>query len=830
MTCLSLLASQKFTQKRYAYLGICILLDEKSEVLLLTSHTIKKDLDSQNQFIVASALNAICEIATPDMCRDSCGEIFKKLSSSNAYIKKKAALALCKVIRSCPELIDSVANKLHFLLNDKNHGVLICGLSLAIQLFKLEPKYIKKNIKFVPIFIKILNILTSGSYMPEFDVNGVTDPFLQFKILQIFAYFGRENNEEDEDLPNILANIPNVMENTTKNTGNAILYELVRTIFAFDSSNALKSMASSILGKFLEIKDNNYKYIAMNSLMDIAKIDLNSVQKHKKQILDFLNDPDLAIKRKSLDLTYLIVNESNIKQIMKECLNFLSTSDSDEFKEELTQKIYSILEKYSPSLKWEIDNLLKMLSIAEDYPSDELINKIINLFIDSKDLHQYIMFRLFISMKSNLDQEALIRVGIYLLGEFGPLIIGVSATVGDNETISITENDIVEFIENININNNKYCEEVYESLMNCCFKLTGKLSSENAQKLRNILELNTKSFYCEVQERANEYIVFSQIANEQMHKQITQNIPINKNLIRESCEKKVVIDDFENENEKHYYENLITNRGDVIKSVQDNEGSGMKFANLSEIKTNNNVQEQNINNTNNTNNNNTNNLFDDINNIFGAPTTQSNPPTSQPTQQNDNNMFNLFNIMNQNNNQPANQIQEQNNMNFDLGQNTNTNTQNQGNDLFSQLGGLYSQNTNSSQPIQSNIPSNDIFSFQTQNQPTSNTMKEVYKNQDISVYSQFDVSCSPNKGIFYISNNSSKILSNVKLNFLVKKHITFKVISTSGNQLEPNASLGIKKDVTLLNNDTSKPIVIKMNIGYTAEGRDINESTILNGI
>ena len=73
----------------------------------------------------------------------------------------------------------------------------------------------------------------------------------------------------------------------------------------------------------------------MNSLMDIARIDLNSVQKHKNVILEFLNDSDIAIKRKSLDLTYLIVNEGNIKQIMKECLNFLNTSDSDEFKAEL---------------------------------------------------------------------------------------------------------------------------------------------------------------------------------------------------------------------------------------------------------------------------------------------------------------------------------------------------------------------------------------------------------------------------------------------------------------------------------------------------------------
>ena len=42
MTCISLLASQNFTQKRLAYLGICMLLDEKSDILLLSSNIIKK--------------------------------------------------------------------------------------------------------------------------------------------------------------------------------------------------------------------------------------------------------------------------------------------------------------------------------------------------------------------------------------------------------------------------------------------------------------------------------------------------------------------------------------------------------------------------------------------------------------------------------------------------------------------------------------------------------------------------------------------------------------------------------------------------------------------
>ena len=46
MTCVNLLASGKYSDKRIAYVALCVLMDERSEVLLLTSHTIKKDLES----------------------------------------------------------------------------------------------------------------------------------------------------------------------------------------------------------------------------------------------------------------------------------------------------------------------------------------------------------------------------------------------------------------------------------------------------------------------------------------------------------------------------------------------------------------------------------------------------------------------------------------------------------------------------------------------------------------------------------------------------------------------------------------------------------------
>ena len=366
--------------------------------------------------------------------------------------------------------------------------------------------------------IKYLKNLISTSYAPEYDVNGITDPFLQVRILEILGFFGRASKSENEELEALLNSIPSNTDTTRKNTDNSVLYELVRCIFSYDSSKSLKGLGGSILGQFLSNKDNNYKYLALNTLNDIAKIDIDTVQKHKNVILEFLKDPDIAIKRRSLDLTYLIVNTENIRQIVIETLDFINSTTNVEFKLELTSKIFYSLEKYSPSLKWEIDVLLKMLCLCEDSINEEIIWKIINLILNTKELQQYAMFRYFLAMQSMLEDsvvEALYHVGITILGELFKLIIGVSTTDEEGKTITITEDQIIDLVTALDKSSDT-SETLRELLMNACFKMLGKMSPESDEKLKKILHTESKSFYPEVQERENEYITFTQIAKGDM--------------------------------------------------------------------------------------------------------------------------------------------------------------------------------------------------------------------------------------------------------------------------------------------------------------------------
>ena len=801
MTCITLLASQNFTQKRLAYLGICMLLDEKSDILLLSSNIIKKDLSSNNKYIVAAALNTIGEIGTPDMCRDTCPEIIKCLNSTNVYIKKKAALALSKVVKSCPELIDTVQQNLSTIFEDKNHGVLLAGLALAEQVFKAEPKTIKKYKKYLSPLCKTLKNLISTSYAPEYDVNGITDPFLQIRILEVLGFFGRSSSKENEELEALLNSIPSNTDTTRKNTGNAVLYELVRCIFSYDSSKSLKSLGGSILGQFLNNKDNNYKYLALNTLNDIAKIDIDTVQKHKNVILEFLKDPDIAIKRRSLDLTYLIVNTENIRQIVTETLDFINSTSNVEFKLELTSKIFYSLEKYSPSLKWEIDVLLKMLCLCEDSINEEIIWKIINLILNTKELQQYAMFRYFLAMQNMLedsDVEALYHVGIAILGELFQLIVGVSTTDEEGKTITITEEQIIDLIIALDKSTDT-SETLRELLMNTCFKMIGKLSPETDEKLKKILHTESKSFYPEVQERANEYITFTQIAKNDMQLKITSNVPVpefdkeenegsNNNVGEEPGidHKDTIVEEYETDKGYRSLINGASVTGDTSgmqkpkksKKVKANqEGDGMQNIQNVQPQAQQQSQPQGMD------------LFGDI---FGST---GNTGNTQPQNQGSNDIFNLLGNMGGN-------------------ANGNSGAQQQGGlmDLNSILSGNNQQQQQEPQPQQNTLQQN---------------LKEVFKNNDLTIYSSLIQNNNVYTGSFFVSNNTNSQINDVVVNLLVKKYISCQIHSTTGKDLAPNASLAIRKDVTMTNNDPSKGCVLKMTINYVKDGNNINDSVVV---
>ncbi len=402
------------------------------------------------------------------------------------------------------------------------------------------------------------------------------------------------------------------------------------------------------------------------------------------------------------------------------------------------------------------------------------------------------------NMLEDSDVEALYHVGIAILGELFKLIVGVSTTDEEGKTITITEEQIVDLIIALDKSTDT-SETLRELLMNTCFKMIGKLSPETDEKLKKILHTESKSFYPEVQERANEYITFTQIAKGDMQLKITSNIPVpefdkeenensNNNVGEEPGidHKNTIVEEYETDKGYRSLINGASVTGDnsgMQKQKKPKKKKQDEMQNIQNVQPQVQQQSQQPQGMD---------LFGDI---FGGPSTgANNPPQSQP--QGGNDIFNLLGNMGGNTNNTNNAQPQGGLMDF--------------NSILS--GNSGNQQPPQQQPQQSNVPPN---------------MTEVYKNNDITIYSSLMKNNNSYSGSFFISNNTNSQINDVAVNLLVKKYISCQIHSTTGKDLAPNAALGIRKDVTMTNNDPNKNVVIKMTISYNKDGNTVNESKVV---
>ncbi|XP_043562758.1 AP-1 complex subunit gamma-1 isoform X1 [Chiloscyllium plagiosum] len=502
LECLKLIASQKFTDKRIGYLGAMLLLDERQDVHLLMTNCIKNDLNHNTQYVQGLALCTLGCMGSSEMCRDLAGEVEKLLKTSNSYLRKKAALCAVHVIRKVPELMEMFLPATKNLLNEKNHGVLHTSVVLLTEMCERSPDmlaHFRKNEKLVPQLVRILKNLIMSGYSPEHDVSGISDPFLQVRILRLLRMLGRNDDDSSEAMNDILAQVATNTE-TSKNVGNAILYETVLTIMDIKSESGLRVLAINILGRFLLNNDKNIRYVALTSLLKTVQTDHNAVQRHRSTIVDCLKDLDVSIKRRAMELSFALVNGNNVRGMMKELLYFLDLCDP-EFKADCASGIFLAAEKYAPSKRWHIDTIMKVLTTAGSYVRDDAVPNLIQLITNSVEMHAYTVQKLYKAVLEDTSQQPLVQVGAWCMGEYGDLL--VSGQCEEEEPIQVTEDEVMDVLETV-LQSNISTSVTRGYALTAIMKLSTRFTI-NVNRIKKIISVYGSSIDVELQQRAVEY-------------------------------------------------------------------------------------------------------------------------------------------------------------------------------------------------------------------------------------------------------------------------------------------------------------------------------------
>lgn len=398
--------------------------------------------------------------------------------------------------------------KAKLLLSDRNHGVLLCGLTLVTNMCEAEEAEGGEEVAemFRPLvggLVRTLKGLASSGYAPEHDVTGITDPFLQVKILQLLRVLGRGDARTSEQINDILAQVATNTD-SSKNVGNSILYESVLTILDIEADSGLRVLGVNILGKFLTNKDNNIRYVALNTLIKVVAVEPNAVQRHRNTILECLRDPDISIRRRALDLSFTLINEGNVRVLIRELLAFLEVADN-EFKPIMTSQIGVAADRFAPNKRWHVDTMLRVLKLAGNYVKEQILSSFVRLIATTPDLQTYSVQKLYAGLKDDITQEGLTLAATWVIGEYGDSLLRGGQYEEEELVKPIHESEIIDLFTTI-LNSSYATQIVIEYIITSAMKLTARLS-EPAQidRVRRLLSQRTADLNIEIQQRAVEY-------------------------------------------------------------------------------------------------------------------------------------------------------------------------------------------------------------------------------------------------------------------------------------------------------------------------------------
>uniref|UniRef100_A0A8C6PT52 AP-2 complex subunit alpha n=1 Tax=Nothobranchius furzeri TaxID=105023 RepID=A0A8C6PT52_NOTFU len=439
MEAVNLLSSNKYTEKQIGYLFISVLVNSNSELIRLINNAIKNDLSSRNPTFMCLALHCIANVGSREMAEAFASEIPRILVAGDTMdsVKQSAALCLLRLYKTSPDLVlmGEWTSRVVHLLNDQHMGVVTAAISLITCLSQKNPDEFKTCVSLA--VSRLSRIVSSASTdLQDYTYYFVPAPWLSCKLLRLLqCYPPPEDGAVKGRLVECLETILNKAQEPPKskkvqhsNAKNAILFEAISLIIHYDSEPNLLVRACNQLGQFLQHRETNLRYLALESMCTLASSEFSheAVKTHIETVINALKtERDVSVRQRAADLLYAMCDRSNAKQIVAEMLSYLETADYS-IREEMVLKVAILAEKYAVDYSWYVDTILNLIRIAGDYVSEEVWYRVIQIVINRDDVQGYAAKTVFEALQAPACHENMVKVGGYILGEFGNLIAVVT--------------------------------------------------------------------------------------------------------------------------------------------------------------------------------------------------------------------------------------------------------------------------------------------------------------------------------------------------------------------------------------------------------------------
>ncbi|KAJ2829225.1 AP-3 complex subunit delta, partial [Coemansia furcata] len=312
------MASPRFGEKRKGYLAAAQSFHQETDVLMLATNLIRKDLASSNAMEVSVALDGLAQVATPELATDLFDDVAAVLGHSRPFIRKKALVCLYRLVLKHPEGLHALAPQLRERLDDPDPSVVSSAVSVICELARTNPH------NYLPLAPKLYQLMNSS-----------TNNWMLIKIVKLFASLTPIEPRLAKKLHGPLSQL------ICSTSAMSLLYECIHTAVVGDIIGVPLPVTDGVgreidfaelcarkLVLFYESADHNLRYVGLVTLAQLQARRPELVVNQYETVLKCLDDPDLSIRMRALSVISGMATRRTLDRTVKKLMSQLILSNT----------------------------------------------------------------------------------------------------------------------------------------------------------------------------------------------------------------------------------------------------------------------------------------------------------------------------------------------------------------------------------------------------------------------------------------------------------------------------------------------------------------------
>ncbi|PNS20499.1 AP-3 complex subunit delta [Sphaceloma murrayae] len=312
---LEVMSSAKYIQKRVGYLGAVQSFRPDTEVLMLGENLLKKDLMSPHPTTISLALATIPHVVNASMANSLLPDLLPRLSHSSPGIRKKTIVTLYRLALVFPETLRPAWPKIKERLADEKEdpSVTAAIVNVICELGWRRPQ------DFLPLAPRLFELLVNGG-----------NNWMAIKIIKLFAVL---TPLEPRLVKKLLPPLTTLIKTTP---AMSLLYECINGIIqggildgsegTVEGDEVARLCVGKLRGMLVIEGDPNLKYVALLAMARIVDSHPALVSQHADVILECIDDPDISIRTRALDLVVGMVDPTNLVPTVERLMRQLRES------------------------------------------------------------------------------------------------------------------------------------------------------------------------------------------------------------------------------------------------------------------------------------------------------------------------------------------------------------------------------------------------------------------------------------------------------------------------------------------------------------------------